>query len=126
MTPEYKAEKEAHVSQLSGGGIWEINYVTLVAPVRETHFYCKKYVLISVGGRTSVVGIADATRSFQTVYSSVGIDGLHAPLLRHPLCNNRLFLYAAGTKWFAHPTNGGYFTTVFHQKARSYRVVRQT
>ena len=34
MTPEYKAEKVAHVSFLGGGGIWEINYVTLVAPVR--------------------------------------------------------------------------------------------
>lgn len=36
MTPEYKAEKEASVSYLSGGGIWEINYVTLAAPVRST------------------------------------------------------------------------------------------
>ena len=33
MTPEYKAEKEASVSFLGGGGIWEINNVTLVAPV---------------------------------------------------------------------------------------------
>jgi len=33
MTPEYKAEKEASVSLLGGGGIWEINHVTLIAPV---------------------------------------------------------------------------------------------
>ena len=33
MTPEYKAEKEASVSFLGGGGIWEINYVTVIAPV---------------------------------------------------------------------------------------------
>ncbi|KAK5170896.1 Glucosaminyl phosphatidylinositol (GlcN-PI) nositol acylation protein [Saxophila tyrrhenica] len=32
MTPEYKAEKEASVSYLGGGNIWEINLVTLVAP----------------------------------------------------------------------------------------------
>ncbi|KAK3049275.1 Glucosaminyl phosphatidylinositol (GlcN-PI) nositol acylation protein [Extremus antarcticus] len=32
MTPEYKAEKEAAVSYLGGGNIWEINHVTLVAP----------------------------------------------------------------------------------------------
>ncbi|KJY02399.1 gpi-anchored wall transfer protein 1 [Zymoseptoria brevis] len=32
MTPEYKAQKEAAVSFLGGGGIWEINHVTLVAP----------------------------------------------------------------------------------------------
>ncbi|CAK1357489.1 GPI-anchored wall transfer protein 1 [Cercospora beticola] len=32
MTPEYKAEKEASVSFLGGGGIWEINHVALVAP----------------------------------------------------------------------------------------------
>jgi hypothetical protein len=36
MTPEYKAQKEAAVSFLGGGGIWEINHVALVAPVR-TH-----------------------------------------------------------------------------------------
>lgn len=33
MDPEYKAAKEAHVSLLSGGGIWEINAVTCIAPV---------------------------------------------------------------------------------------------
>ncbi|EMC98643.1 hypothetical protein BAUCODRAFT_145697 [Baudoinia panamericana UAMH 10762] len=33
MTPEYKAEKEASVSFLGGGGIWEINGITLAAPV---------------------------------------------------------------------------------------------
>ncbi|USW53750.1 Putative phosphatidylinositol anchor biosynthesis protein PIGW/GWT1 [Septoria linicola] len=32
MTPEYKAQKEASVSFLGGGGIWEINHVALVAP----------------------------------------------------------------------------------------------
>ncbi|KAI7161081.1 GPI-anchored wall transfer protein 1 [Hortaea werneckii] len=32
MDPEYKAAKEAHVSLLSGGGIWEINAVTCIAP----------------------------------------------------------------------------------------------
>ncbi|EME46131.1 hypothetical protein DOTSEDRAFT_51693 [Dothistroma septosporum NZE10] len=32
MTPEYKAEKEASVSWLGGGGMWEINHVALVAP----------------------------------------------------------------------------------------------
>lgn len=39
MTPEYKAEKEASVSLLGGGGIWEINHVTLVAPVRTSAAY---------------------------------------------------------------------------------------
>lgn len=37
MTPEeYKAAKIANVSHLDGGGLWEINYVTLAAPVRTT------------------------------------------------------------------------------------------
>lgn len=36
MTPEYRAEKEASVSYLGGGGIWEINAVTFIAPVRDT------------------------------------------------------------------------------------------
>jgi phosphatidylinositol glycan class W len=35
MDPQsYKARKEAFVSNLTGGSIWEINQVTLVAPVR--------------------------------------------------------------------------------------------
>ncbi|KAK3071008.1 Glucosaminyl phosphatidylinositol (GlcN-PI) nositol acylation protein [Teratosphaeriaceae sp. CCFEE 6253] len=33
MTPEYRAEKEASINFLGGGGIWEINYVTAIAPV---------------------------------------------------------------------------------------------
>ncbi|KAK3649368.1 Glucosaminyl phosphatidylinositol (GlcN-PI) nositol acylation protein [Elasticomyces elasticus] len=33
MNAEYRAEKEASVSFLGGGGIWEINYVTVIAPV---------------------------------------------------------------------------------------------
>jgi hypothetical protein len=36
MTPEYKAEKEESVSYLGGGGMWEINFVTLIAPVSDT------------------------------------------------------------------------------------------
>lgn len=38
MDPEYKAAKEASVSLLGGGGMWEINFVTSVAPVRSTAF----------------------------------------------------------------------------------------
>lgn len=38
MDPEYKNQKEASVSLLSGGGIWEINHVTLVAPVGAALF----------------------------------------------------------------------------------------
>lgn len=33
MDPGYKARKEAFVADLTGGSIWEINAVTLVAPV---------------------------------------------------------------------------------------------
>lgn len=33
MDPSYKARKEAFVSNLAGGSVWEINAVTLVAPV---------------------------------------------------------------------------------------------
>ncbi|WPH05067.1 hypothetical protein R9X50_00796600 [Acrodontium crateriforme] len=32
MTPEYRAEKEASIVNLGGGGIWEINAVTAIAP----------------------------------------------------------------------------------------------
>jgi glucosaminylphosphatidylinositol acyltransferase len=36
MEKSYKARKEEFVSNLSGGSILEINYVTLVAPVRPS------------------------------------------------------------------------------------------
>lgn len=36
MDPEYKQAKIDSVSHLDGGGFWEINHVTLVAPVRPT------------------------------------------------------------------------------------------
>lgn len=36
MAPQtYKQRKEAFVSNLTGGTAWEINAVTLVAPVRD-------------------------------------------------------------------------------------------
>ncbi|KAM0706737.1 hypothetical protein Q7P35_006067 [Cladosporium inversicolor] len=33
MTPEYKAEKRSSVTDLQGGGIWEINILTFLAPI---------------------------------------------------------------------------------------------
>ena len=33
MTPDYKAEKLSSVTDLQGGGIWEINILTFLAPV---------------------------------------------------------------------------------------------
>lgn len=37
MAQSYKARKEAFVSNLSGGDVWEINIVTLVVPVCTKH-----------------------------------------------------------------------------------------
>lgn len=34
MTPDYKEEKKSSVTDLQGGGIWEINILTFLAPVR--------------------------------------------------------------------------------------------
>lgn len=36
--PNYKQLKEAHVSNLTGGSVWEINEVTLVLPVSRKLF----------------------------------------------------------------------------------------
>jgi hypothetical protein len=33
MSPDYKAEKKSSVTDLQGGGIWEINILTFLAPV---------------------------------------------------------------------------------------------
>lgn len=40
MEQEYKAQKEAFVSNLSGGSLSEINTVTLVAAVSLQSFVC--------------------------------------------------------------------------------------
>ena len=39
----YKQLKEAHVANLSGGSIWEINEVTLVLPVSLNQFDAKSW-----------------------------------------------------------------------------------
>jgi len=68
MTPEYKAEKEAAVSYLGGGNIWEINHVTLVAPVRfPIPCHGRDLVLISAGCRTTVVHPAKAARLLHAI-----------------------------------------------------------
>ena len=38
MTPEYKEEKRSSVTDLQGGGIWEINILTFLAPVCSPTF----------------------------------------------------------------------------------------
>lgn len=71
MTPEYKAEKAASVSHLGGGGIWEINFVSSVAPVRCTCFPAMRTMLMFVAGGSVPVGhIANATELLQAVHAA--------------------------------------------------------
>jgi hypothetical protein len=40
MSPDYKAEKKSSVTDLQGGGIWEINLLTFLAPVCLLAYPC--------------------------------------------------------------------------------------
>lgn len=42
MTPDYKAEKRSSVTDLQGGGIWEINILTFLAPVCSPTLVCSR------------------------------------------------------------------------------------
>jgi len=66
MAQDYKTLKENFVSNLSGGSVLEINYVTAVAPVSipKPHFVCKADA-VSVGCILVVVCPSGPSRLFQ-------------------------------------------------------------
>lgn len=47
MAASYKSLKEDFVSGLVGGSIWEINYVTAVAPVSQVPDSFSTYLLLT-------------------------------------------------------------------------------
>ena len=55
MAQRYKALKEDFVSNLSGGDIWEINWVTAVAPVSLLPLVVKIIANMTVVGRIPAV-----------------------------------------------------------------------
>ncbi|KAL9014974.1 MAG: hypothetical protein Q9180_008909, partial [Flavoplaca navasiana] len=66
MAQSYKSLKEDFVSNLSGGGIWEINYVTAVAPSRRSFFVDYGSAAFTTDFLLNVGAILAAT----TIYSS--------------------------------------------------------
>lgn len=85
----YKQLKEAHVSNLSGGSIWEINEVTLVLPVSyepETmNDMIQNTDIIEPGGSIPVVCPAIAAVLLHTILDHRRTGRLHHQQRRHPV-----------------------------------------
>ncbi len=101
MAQSYKALKENFVSNLSGGDIWEINYVTAVAPVGTT---------ISLGGQQlmgkcldsllPVGGSSVSARSLRQIRLCGDVDRLPPQRCSCPPCNNYILTLPIGTQCF--------------------------
>lgn len=64
MAQSYKALKEDFVSNLSGGDIWEINYVTAVAPVRTNTPSGGQQLMANRLGSLLTMGSSSVSASF--------------------------------------------------------------
>ena len=70
MAHSYKALKEDFVSNLSGGGIWEITVVTLVAPVRSSASgKCNWAHVMCTVSCSAVVGPSVSSRVIRPVWA---------------------------------------------------------
>jgi hypothetical protein len=114
MTPEYKAEKEASVSFLGGGGIWEINYVTLVAPVCSRSPCVCHHTLTPAGCRAAVVHSTTPAKVLQAVHHPRRRHRFPAQLLCHPIFNHRIYRSASSPEWFAAASYHCNHPPIFH------------
>ena len=88
MDAKYKALKEDFVSNLSGGSVWDINLVTLVAPVSTTFvFDSNRFRLTSrfLGRCSPLVHPTIPSESVHTLHNRGMPHRLPAALRRHPL-----------------------------------------
>jgi hypothetical protein len=104
MDQDYKARKEAFVSNHLGGGIDEINAVTLVASVSPWAFFRRLTeanngcVIITDLGVT-VVGAPVSPLLFHTVFRSGSRYGLSPQCRRHSVCDYALLLVSAPVEY---------------------------
>lgn len=72
MAQSYKALKESFVSNLSGGKVSEVNYVTAVAPVRSVDILSLRELIgtIFLGSRSSLVYTSRPSRPFRQLWPS--------------------------------------------------------
>lgn len=97
MDPNYKARKEAFVSDLAGGSIWEINAVTLVAPV-SMHMQRTYRANQILGLRPSLVGSTITSVLLYSRQSGRIGDRLPDQCPGHSLCDNSLLLGSVASK----------------------------
>ena len=89
MAQSYKTLKEAFVSNLSGGSIWEINHVTAVAPVCISAVTCLQMLNLGYTGSLSAMGRSTVTSSLlRRIPPCSNPDGLSSQCCSHPPSNN--------------------------------------
>lgn len=107
MSQSYKALKEDFVSNLSGGDITEINYVTAVAPVpitpqsRPSH--CIANIPLDCG--PSLVCPAVTSRFLPTLWIGSIRSGFSAQRCRNPAGNDTIFWSISTSQRAAHYTS---------------------
>lgn len=87
MANSYKILKEDFVSNLAGGDITEINYVTAVAPVCAS-VLCSLRLLTCRDLRRPVVNIANTAILFPSVHAFGVCRRLPAQCRRYPACHD--------------------------------------
>ena len=96
MAQSYKTLKEDFVSNLSGGQISEINYVTAVAPVRHVAASTPEAELTDTctGGGSTLVCSPVTSRLFRQIWLCRVRDGFSSQCWSNPTCND-IVLFAA-------------------------------
>lgn len=103
MTQSYKALKEDFVSNLSGGSVLEVNYVTAVAPVRpqlalaKPHTYCMSLVSLFL-----VVGTSSTASFLRQLWPNADACRLPSQCYVPPIGYNHILFQASASQWSPH------------------------
>lgn len=98
----YKAQKEAFVSNLTGGSVWEINTVTLVAPVSSASLQVDRLLRSRTADCSlTLVRPAVSTAFLHSLHACCMLDRLPSQLCGHPLRDHTLLLVPCSPEFAA-------------------------
>jgi len=106
MAQSYKVLKENFVSNLSGGDLWEINYVTAVAPVGTTTSSGDQQLMGNNLDNLLTVGSSSVSASsLRQIWLCGDVDRLPPQCCSYPPCNNYILALPIGTQCFTRPAS---------------------